>query len=730
MTLTIAGSSPLEVINFHLYYFESASAVTLMLGVKRVAVQKSELNSHTMDMFDRPVVYVSPTQRALMPQAFLALPGLSDFLNACSLLVPNELLPEEVTAAEKQEHCYDTKAGISLIEKASKKNFAFAVFVMGLIYETGKSVKVDDRKAISHYKKAASMNICVAEFLLGLRIYDRASESMSSKASINTTQGMVWLERAAKRGFAEAQFFLAKGYEYGDFVEQDTDSAFDWFQQAARQGHAGAQKIVGDFYYYGRNGLVRNVSLARSWYTKAVNQNDIEALYQLGVTYEDEKDFFQAMMWYAEPVKQGYAPALHRLGVIYENGLCFAADIARALGLYKQAAEQGCLEAQLCLASCYHHGKGVSKNLTQAMVLYQKAIDQGSHEAQVSLAEIKAALDQEKKAAQAKLQGPFKAKFKTLMKPIKENQPRYEMLQSKWQEVMTSSLEIKSFKKIKDIQHAVKNGNLITGSLLNELKSLSEDFSAALKSAEKDLKKAEKAQEKAKRQAEKAAKRASRRLEAAPMPVDMPAYPAYVEPESITKSVKAQLAEAEAAKERRKSITLERRLSRTISRSSLKLDYQQTQEAFAKEKEKNEQRKSQRLSKLYTKEELIAQGILPTETAAEPVITYGRIASFTKEVLKIYEGQIDIGPYTEMVKNCLHEFADTQNYEAFKKAHSFEILENGLGNLVNVNHLKSWQAKGYPICSLRVTDAIPERIVFAWSNEEKKAYQVTWVDYH
>lgn len=755
--------SSIKAIHFHLYDFESAATVALAAGAKRVTVQESELNSRTMEMFDRPVVYVSPSMRAQMPHSFSTLSGLNAFLDACSFLVPKELLPEDVTDAEKQNHQYDSKMAISLLEKACKNNFAFAVFIMGLFYETGKNVKEDEKKALSLLKKAANMDIAAAQCILGLRIFRYVPEGESYKASISRTQAVVWLERAAKRGFAEAQIALAKAYEHGVFgdehaslayswyqkaadqghpeaqytvaneyltgesVMQDMNLAFDLFERSARQGHTAAQIAVGDFYYYGKNGLVRNVPLARDWYTKAANQKNMTAQYMLGVTYEDEQDYVSAFNWYAQSASAEFAEAQYRLGLFYEKGVCFKVELDKAFAYYQKAAVQEHLEAQMSVAHSYRYGRGVTKDLTKAIFWYQKAKNQGSAEAVASLAKVRAELlEQDKKAAQAKLQSSFKAKFDAMLKPLEKEIPHYEVLRDRWFRVMGSAFEIESYKKIKDIEESVKMGAPITGPLLNEMKSLTDTFLAAVRDVEKTLKKAEKERARVERQAEKAEKRASRRLELALIPD----APVFVEPDSITRSVKAQQAAAEDAKEKRKSVTLERRLSRTISRSSLKLDYQQTQEQLAKEKEKHELRKSQRLSKLYTKEELIAAGILPAENQTQPVKTYGRIASFEKSTQEIFEGKREAREYTQLVQNLLREFGKSEDLRRFKKAHDFEKLKKGLGNLVGVDHLKPWERNGCRICSFRVSDNIPERIVFAWNKKGQKAYQVTFVNYH
>ncbi len=49
------------------------------------------------------------------------------------------------------------------------------------------------------------------------------------------------VKKAAKQGYAGAQFNLGCCYYYGQGVERDYAEAADWFRKAAEQGHANAQ---------------------------------------------------------------------------------------------------------------------------------------------------------------------------------------------------------------------------------------------------------------------------------------------------------------------------------------------------------------------------------------------------------------------------------------------------------------------------------------------------------
>ncbi len=78
------------------------------------------------------------------------------------------------------------------------------------------------------------------------------------------------LERARK-GDAEAQYDLAKGYEGGRFgLTQDFVQAQHWYQEAANQGDPFAEASVGIFYGTGK-GVRQDYVLAYAWLDRAVS---------------------------------------------------------------------------------------------------------------------------------------------------------------------------------------------------------------------------------------------------------------------------------------------------------------------------------------------------------------------------------------------------------------------------------------------------------------------------
>jgi tetratricopeptide (TPR) repeat protein len=119
-----------------------------------------------------------------------------------------------------------------------KKKKAWALAMMGQMYEKGQGVK--------------------QSYEMARRLY----------------------EQAAQQGYASAIFSLGVMYHYGQGVEQSYERAFEYYEQAADLGFADAQYNLGGMYYKGY-GVVRDTAKAREWWTKAAAQGHKNAIRNL-----------------------------------------------------------------------------------------------------------------------------------------------------------------------------------------------------------------------------------------------------------------------------------------------------------------------------------------------------------------------------------------------------------------------------------------------------------------
>lgn len=192
----------------------------------------------------------------------------------------------------------------------------------------------------------------------------------------------------AKRGNADAQFYLGVMYHNGFGIPQDDAKAAYWYRKAAMQGNAWAQDNLGLMYENGQ-GVSQDYAKAAYWFRRAAGQDLAGAQYNFGVAYANgdgvPQDYAKALYWYRKAAVQGDAGAQYNLGVAYANGQGVPQDYAKAIYWYRKAAAQGHDNAQFNLGGMYEKGEGVPQDYAKALYWYGKAATQGNALAQTNL---------------------------------------------------------------------------------------------------------------------------------------------------------------------------------------------------------------------------------------------------------------------------------------------------------------------------------------------------------
>lgn len=187
----------------------------------------------------------------------------------------------------------------------------------------------------------------------------------------------------ARKGDAEAEFWVGKCYEQGEGVNENYQSAMEWYMKAAEQGHTLAQYNLAYRYYHENNGLTRKKAF--DWYKKAAEQGLAKAQFQLAGMYIQgrgvSKNYQSAVEWYTRSAEQGDANAQLSLARIYYTGQGVNKDYKKAFDWFMKAAKQGNAEAQCVLALMYFGGQGTKADNSEGKAWLIKAAEQGDENA-------------------------------------------------------------------------------------------------------------------------------------------------------------------------------------------------------------------------------------------------------------------------------------------------------------------------------------------------------------
>ncbi|MCA1978499.1 MAG: hypothetical protein LDL19_04615 [Thiobacillus sp.] len=299
-------------------------------------------------------------------------------------------------------------------------------------------------EAVAWLKRSAENGLSAAALQWGAMLFYGAGGT-----SRDPVAGRAWIERAARRGHAEAAYELARI----DWQASDHAGSAAWLARAAELGWAPARETLGRMLRRGQ-ALEQDLPLARAWFERAAAQGRPGAKLQLADMLRlgdgGARDDARAVSLYAELAAAGFRHAAHmraamieegrgaqpdarplreyleraaadgNAGAAYELGrgliegrfgpaedaagvawLARAADKDHPLAQYwlawrGNAAEQratwlaraaalGYTPAEFYYGMAYSYGQGVPADDVQAVEWYRRAADKGYMEAQSSL---------------------------------------------------------------------------------------------------------------------------------------------------------------------------------------------------------------------------------------------------------------------------------------------------------------------------------------------------------
>jgi localization factor PodJL len=181
-------------------------------------------------------------------------------------------------------------------------------------YADNKGVKVaPSSEAAKTLNSEASAGNPVAQFQLGLSYLEQG----------RTDEGVSLIRKSANQNQAAAQYRLAKLYEIGEGVTQDSEMARQLTERAARNGNRIAMHDLALYYAEGRGGVETDLPKAANWFEKAAERGVVDSQFNLGVLFESgqglPKNTSDAFVWYSIAAKQGDQFAKTRVEVLKET---------------------------------------------------------------------------------------------------------------------------------------------------------------------------------------------------------------------------------------------------------------------------------------------------------------------------------------------------------------------------------------------------------------------------
>jgi TPR repeat protein len=255
---------------------------------------------------------------------------------------------------------------ISMLKVVANTGNVALQYRLGVFYEES-----DISEAMEWYMLAARAGMLEACYKLG-HLYGQEQDYR---------QAIVLFEKAAKGNHDDALYQLGQMYLYGRGVERDYLKAYELYSMAAQEGN--------DLAYDMLDPVISDDKTNSILMYKLIAQNGNRDLqYKLGVYYDKELGFLEAIKWYSMAAADLHREALYRLGILYEKGLGMEPNYQKSLQLYNQAADQGHSDAIYKLAILYYNGNGVDKDSSLAVKYCQEAAEKNNSTCQYILGTI------------------------------------------------------------------------------------------------------------------------------------------------------------------------------------------------------------------------------------------------------------------------------------------------------------------------------------------------------
>jgi len=192
------------------------------------------------------------------------------------------------------------------------------------------------------------------------------------------------------------EFLIGKWYGKGWGGEENRKQALVWYTKAKNSENIGAMVNLAIYYEDGDLGLTQSSTKAIELYAFAADKGDAMARYNLGWTYKDgngvEIDFIRCVESWKQSAKQGFVDAQHRLSRLYRDGskdgppMTIPINDQLAFRWCLAAAKKGHADCMNDIGIHYENGTGgLDQNLGTAFEWFMKSAVEGNQHGQYNV---------------------------------------------------------------------------------------------------------------------------------------------------------------------------------------------------------------------------------------------------------------------------------------------------------------------------------------------------------
>ena len=264
---------------------------------------------------------------------------------------------------------YMFNRGVTQMKQAADKNYAPALFSLGMVYIKGNRIKGKREEGFKMILNAAEQ-----DFVPAVRAY----------ANFFPEKTYPIVLRIAKKEDANPEIYglLSQYYFEGIVVEKDSKQGIAYLKKAVEKGDKDAAFNLGVIYEHGQHGENKDINQAVAYYEIGADKDDANCMNNLGYILEHSEeypqDYKRAFELYKRSAELGNSGGYNNLGTCYKRGIGTTADAAKALECYEQAIATGDkAHAYWNLYLYYMDGVSLPRDFKKAVEWLQKGDDDG-----------------------------------------------------------------------------------------------------------------------------------------------------------------------------------------------------------------------------------------------------------------------------------------------------------------------------------------------------------------
>lgn len=300
----------------------------------------------------------------------------------------------------------DTATAIPYLKAAAAQGVGNAAYKIADMYNYARGgMEADADSAIAYYIAAHEGGSGDASYFIGSQLfnegyYDKATDYFYVGAQRSNPDAMYAFAVCRQKGvgfedganpevayevfeivaqrFKDPRAYTQLGIAclQGNGCPEDLALGKAYLDTAVGMGNLQAMRVLSECYLNGYGCRV-DTAAAISLLERAADNEDIDAINDLGDVYEAQGDFKNAVLYYEKGVAMGSLNSYCNLGYCYEQGQGVVLNSQKAFELYKYAADQGSVRGYMCVANCYLNGIYVEENAAEALAWLTKAAEEG-----------------------------------------------------------------------------------------------------------------------------------------------------------------------------------------------------------------------------------------------------------------------------------------------------------------------------------------------------------------